>query len=123
MSRARPAHRSFAVAAAVLLTALVAIPVQAASPGASTSTLRHGGAAWDQPTGDDPSRLIVTFKPGTTPASRKTAMQTSGARQTTALPKTRSVAVHAPAGRGKEVAATLRADPHERAMHHEGARP
>ena len=112
MSRARPAHRSFAVAAAVLLTTLVAIPVQAASPGASTSTLRRGGAAWDQPSGDDPSRLIVTFKPGTTPASRKTTMQTSGARQTTAVPKTRSVAVHAPAGRGKEVAATLRADPH-----------
>ena len=66
MSRARPAHRSFAVAAAVLLAALTTIPAQAASPGASTSTLRRGGPAWDQPTGDDPSRLIVTFKPGTT---------------------------------------------------------
>ncbi len=39
-------------------------------------------------------------------------MQASGARQTTALPNTRSVALQAPAGRGKEVAATLRADPH-----------
>ncbi len=112
MSRARPAHRSFAVAAAVLLAALATIPAQAASPGASTSALRRGGPAWDQPTGDDPSRLIVTFKPGTTPASRRTTLQASGARQTTKLPNTRSVALQAPAGRAKEVAATLRADPH-----------
>ena len=33
MSRARPAHRSFAVAAAVLLAALATIPAQAAAPG------------------------------------------------------------------------------------------
>jgi subtilisin family serine protease len=112
LSRARPAHRPFAVAAAVLLAALTTIPAQSASPGPSTSTLRRGGPAWDQPTADDPSRLIVTFKPGTTSAARMTTMNASGARQTTKLPHTRVMALRAPAGQTEEVVAALRADPH-----------
>src|SRR5688572_13049151 len=112
MTRARPAHRPFAVAAAVLLAALTTIPAQAASPGASTSTLRRGGPAWDQPTGDDPSRLIVTFKQGASAAARANAVQATGARETKKLPHSKTVALQAPAGRAQEVAATLRADPH-----------
>ena len=103
MSRARPAHRSFAVAAAVLLAALGHDPARRAPPGASTSTLRRGGPAWDQPTGDDPSRLIVTFKPERRPPPAATTLQASGARQTTKLPDARSVALQAPAGRAEEV--------------------
>jgi len=113
MSRARPAHRPFAVAAvAVVLASVIAIPVQAASPHPNTSMVRRGGHAWDQPAVDDPSRLIVTFRPGTTAAARTRAMQATGARQTTKLPHTRAVALTAPAGHANDVMATLRADPH-----------
>ena len=76
MSRARPAHRPFAVAAAVLLAALAAIPVQAACPGSEHVHVASRRTRLGQPSGesdrglgpaagDDPSRLIVTFKPGT----------------------------------------------------------
>ncbi len=111
MSRARPTHRPFTVAAAVLLAALTSIPAQAAWPDPSPSTLRRGGPAWDQPTVDDPSRLIVTFRPGTSSAARATAVQAAGARQTRVVPRARSLAIQAPAGRTKAVVASLRADP------------
>ncbi len=111
MSRARPAHRPFAVAAAVLLAALITNPAQAASPDPSTSTLRRGGPAWDRPTVDDPSRLIVTFRPGTTAAGRARTLQATGARETTKMPHTRAVALRAAPGRAKQLMASLRADP------------
>ena len=112
MSRARPTHRPFAIAAAVIVATLITIPVQAASPHPTSATLRRGGPAWDRPTADDESRLIVTFRPGTTAAARTRAVQATGARETTRLPHTRSVALQAAPGRAKEVAAALRADPH-----------
>ena len=111
MSPARSAHRPLAVAAAALVLAVTAVPAHAAPPTPSAA-LRHGGHAWERPTGDDPGRLIVTFKPGTSPAARATTMRATGAQQTTTLPDPRSVAVRAPAGRENEVTATLRADPH-----------
>src|SRR4051794_7767693 len=98
MSRARPAHRPFAVAAALVLATLITIPVQAASPHPNTPTLRRGGHAWDKPAVDDPSRLIVTFRPGTTTADRTRAIKGTGARQTTKMPRSRTMAVKAPAG-------------------------
>ncbi len=112
MSPARSAYRPFAVATAVILATLITIPAQAASPHPNTSTFVRGGHAWDQPAVDDPSRLIVTFRPGTTAADRTRAMQATGARQTTKLPHSRVVAIQAPAGRGNDVMTTLRADAH-----------
>ena len=80
MSPARSAYRPFAVAAAVLLAVVVAIPAQAASPGPGTPKLRHVGPAWQRPTADDPDGLIVTFRPGTTPAARSSTVRATGTR-------------------------------------------
>ena len=73
--------------------------------------MRHVGPAWQRPTADDPDRLIVTFRAGTTPAARGAAVRASGARQSTKLPNSRSVALKAPTGHAQDVLAKLRADP------------
>ena len=111
MSPARSAYRPFAVAAAVLLAVVVAIPVQAASPGRAAPRLRDVGPAWEPPAADDADRLIVTFRAGTTPAARSSTVRATGARHSRKLGNTRSLALRAPAGRAKETLAKLRADP------------
>ena len=111
MSPARSAYRPLSIAAAVHLAVVVLIPAQAASPGPATPTLRHVGPDWQRPTADDPDRLIVTFRAGTTPATRGAAVRASGAHQSINLPHSRSVALEAPAGHAQDVLAMLRADP------------
>jgi subtilisin family serine protease len=111
MSPARSASRPFALAAAAVLVAVTAVPAGAASPNAGASALRHLGHAWDRPTADDPGRLIVTFRPGTTALGRTAALRPTGARATADLPGTSSVALRAVEGRERETVATLRADP------------
>ena len=111
MSPARSAYRPFAVAAAVLLAVVIVIPAQAASPGPGTPRLRHVGPAWQRPTADDPDSLIVTFRPGTTPAARSSTVRATGTRYSKNLPNTRSVALQAPTGHARDVLARLQADP------------
>ena len=114
MSRARPASRSVAVGAALLLVALAGVPAQAAGQPADASVLRPTRPAWDPVSEDDPSRLIVTFRAGTTAASRQSAIATAtaGTGRTTDLPATgtRAVKLRAPAGRSAATVAALRAD-------------
>jgi subtilisin family serine protease len=111
MSPALSAYRPLAVAAAVLLAVVTAIPAQAASPGPAAPTVRHLGPAWQRPTADDPDSLIVTFRAGTTPAARSAAVRASGAHQSKTRLNGRAVALRA-TGRANDAIASLRADPH-----------
>jgi subtilisin family serine protease len=120
MSRARPAHRWVALGAALTLAVLGAAPAQAAGPQRGTPAPRPSRQAWDQPSQDDPSRLIVTFQPGTTAVARRSAIATATAGTGVAadlpaargiLPAGRSVTVRAPAGGSASTVAALRADP------------
>ncbi len=110
MSRARPTHRRFTVAGAVLLATLTSIPANAASPDLSTPTVRRGGSAWDQPTADDPSRLIVTFRPGVSAVARKASLARAGADRMDDVPGTRAMTLRAQPGRSSATLKALRAD-------------
>ena len=116
MSPARPAHRSVAVGAALIVTIFgtqsAVAPARAVGPQADTSQLRANRSAWDQPSLDDPSRLIVTFRPGTTAVARLTAIGLAGADRLGELPGTRAVTVHARPGRSAAAMTALKADPH-----------
>lgn len=112
MSRVRPTHRSMAIGAALMIALLSGVPAQAAGPHGSAVRPLSVRPAWDRPSGDDPSRLIVTFRPGTSAAARKAAIATAGADPVADLPATRSVALHAHAGRSAAATAALRADAH-----------
>ena len=105
MSPARSAYRPFAVAAAVLLAVVVADPRPGRVPGSRhvhDAARRSGLAATDRrrpgppdrhvPPGHDARRALVDG------AARR------GARQSTTLPNTRSVALQAPTGHGEDVA-------------------
>ena len=75
MTAFRHLERSFGVAAMVLaLVAATASPTSAAGPPSGPDPgLRAARDAWDRPTGDDPDRLLVRFRPGTATASRRSA--------------------------------------------------
>ena len=111
MYRTRAGNRPVAVGAALILAALCFGPTQAAGPRADTSGLRPGHLAWDRPSGDDPDRLIVSFRPGTSPAARRTAIATAGADRIGELPASRAVTLRAHPGRSAAAMATLRARP------------
>ena len=115
MSRVRPASRSGVAGAALFLVVLAGAdtPVHAADPHGSTG-LRPERPGWDRPSGDDPDRLIVTFKSGTTAAARRSAIATAtaGTGLSTDLPPspTHAVTLRAPAGKSAATIAALRAD-------------
>ncbi|MEP6639637.1 MAG: S8 family peptidase [Chloroflexota bacterium] len=112
MSRARIPHRSIAVAAAAILIALGSVPTQAADPNPGSPAARSSRAAWDQALPDDPSRLIVTFRPGTTAAARRSAIVSAGADRVAHVRHTTAVTLRVRPGRSTSALATLRADPH-----------
>ena len=111
MSTSRPVRRSAAIGAALILIALVGIPAQAAAPQGSTSSeLRPDRAAWDQPSLDDPTRLIVTFQPWASGLSRQAAMAIAGSARVADLAGTGTVAVRTHAGHSAAAIAALQAD-------------
>ncbi|MEO8437633.1 MAG: S8 family serine peptidase [Chloroflexota bacterium] len=112
MSRARIPNRSLAIAAAAILVAFSGVSAQAASPPSGSPAVRPARSAWDQPLPDDPSRLIVTFKPGTTAAARRSAFAAAGADRIADLRHTTSVTLKARPGKSASTMATLRADKH-----------
>ena len=82
--------------------------------GPAASTLRHVGPAWQPPTADDPDRLIVTFRAGTTPARARVDSPRDAAPPGPAkLAEPRSVARPRPRpGARTRRWRRLRADPH-----------
>ncbi len=110
-----PVHhvqRPFAVAAALLfVAAATALPVTAAGPTASPDPdLRAGRNAWDHPTGDDPGRLIVTFRPNTSTLGRQSSLMDAGATRQ-AIPIGQTTVVDVPDDEAATTVATLEADP------------
>src|SRR3954447_14556486 len=116
MTRHGPGQRSLGVAASLLVlvaaTMLPAVPARAAGPSGTTGHgLRASRNAWDGPTADDPDRLIVTFRPGTSALSRRAALRTAGAAEIAGrLPHRRTAVVHARRGTATATIASLRAD-------------
>ncbi len=112
MSRASIPHRLLAIAAAAILVALSGPPAQGASPHPGAPDPRPVRSAWDPAVPDDPSRLIVTFKPGTSAEARRSAFAAAGAARIADLPHTTSVTLKARPGRSESALAHLRADKH-----------
>ncbi|MFL5646633.1 MAG: S8 family peptidase [Chloroflexota bacterium] len=116
MTRHGPGQRSLGVAASLLVlvaaTMLPAVPARAAGPSGTTGHgLRASRNAWDRPTADDPDRLIVTFRPGTSALSRRAALRAAGGTEMAGrLPNRRTAVVHARPGRATATIASLRAD-------------
>ncbi|MFL5670161.1 MAG: S8 family peptidase, partial [Chloroflexota bacterium] len=116
MTRHGPGQRSLGVAASLLVlvaaTMLPAVPARAAGPSGTTGHgLRASRNAWDRPTADDPDRLIVTFRPGTSAVSRRAALRAAGGTEMAGrLPNRRTAVVHARPGRATATIASLRAD-------------
>src|SRR3954447_3872272 len=116
MTRHGPVHRSLGVAASFLLlvgaATLPAVPARAASPSGTTGHgLRATRNGWDRPTADDPDRLIVTFRPGTSAVSRRSSLHAAGAAEIAArLGNRRRAVVHAKPGMAAETIASLQAD-------------
>ncbi|MFL5671321.1 MAG: S8 family peptidase [Chloroflexota bacterium] len=116
MTRHGPGQRSLGVAASLLVlvaaTMLPAVPARAAGPSGTTGHgLRASRNAWDRPTADDPDRLIVTFRPGTSALSRRAALRAAGGTEMAGrLPNRRTAVVHARPGTATATIASLRAD-------------
>ena len=110
----RPWRRCVAVGAALLLAVVGAIPVGAAGPRHGTAELRPVRPAWEKPAVEDPSRLIVTFRPGASAAAKRSAIATAGTNRVADLPGTRAMAVRTGAGRAAAATAIsrLRANSH-----------
>jgi len=113
MTPVRRAPRSLALAAvAFMVGSATALPAVAASPpNGPDPDLRAARNAWDRPTGDDPGRLIVTFRPGTSTFSRQSSLMAAGA-QRQAVPIARTTVVDVPADAAAVTTAALEADPH-----------
>src|SRR4051812_46356018 len=115
MTRHGPVQRSIAVAASLLVlvaaTMLPAAPAQAAVPSGTGHGFRPARNAWDHPTGDDPDRLIVTFRRGTSSVSRRSSVAATGASEVRGRrPSSRTEVIHAKPGTGARTIASLRAD-------------
>jgi subtilisin family serine protease len=112
MSGARATRHSIAIgAAALIVLAAVGAPAQAANPARTPlDHLRPARPGWDLPVADDPGRLIVTFRPGTSTLSRRSAIAGAGATTDADLAATPSVTVHARTGTAAVTLATLQAD-------------
>src|SRR3954471_1349850 len=116
MTRHGPVQRSIGVAASLLVlvatTMLPAGPARAAGPsGATGHGFRPARNAWDRPTGDDPDRLIVTFRPGISTLSRRSSVQATGAAEVRGRrPSSRTEVIHAKPGTAARTIASLRAD-------------
>src|SRR3954447_26361724 len=119
MTRHGPVQRSIGVAASLLVlvaaTMLPAAPARAAVPSGTTGHgFRPARNAWDRPTGDDPDRLIVTFRGGTSTLSRHASLRAAGAVSTSgpSVAIDRTTVVDTEPGSRDATIAALRADPH-----------
>jgi len=111
MTPARHVQRSFAVAAALLLVAATAVPAIAAGPvGTGGPDLRAERNAWDRQTGDDPGRLIVTFRPSTSTLGRQSSLMAAGADRQP-VPIAQTTVVHVQDDQSAATMASLEADP------------
>ena len=112
MSGARATRHSIAIGAAALIVLATAVgSVQAASPRpVPLDQLRPARHAWDRPPADDPGRLIVTFRPGTSTRSRRAAIGGAGATTDADLGASLSVGVRARSGTAATTLSTLQAD-------------
>ncbi len=112
MTSDRRVPRSFAVAAGLLFVAAVtALPATAANPtGTGDPDLRPARNAWDRQTGDDPGRLIVTFRPNTSTLGRQSSLTAAGATRR-AAPIDQTTVVDVPDNEAASTTATLEADP------------
>src|SRR3954463_5491079 len=116
MGPVRRVPRSVTAAVAMLLV-VAASTIPTVSTHAAGPTRPPDGAiraarnAWDRPTGDDPDRLIVTFRGGTSTLSRHSTLDAVGAAEiSTRLPNVRMAVVRAKHGTGAKTLASLRAD-------------
>jgi subtilisin family serine protease len=111
MPGARATRHSLAVgAAALMLLATVGAPVAAADPARGPiDHPRPVRSAWDLPAADDPGRLIVTFRPGTSTPSRRAALVGAGTRADSDLGAA-TVTVDVRTGTAATALATLQAD-------------
>ena len=112
MSGARATRHSIAIGAAALIVLATAVgSVQAASPRpVPLDQLRPARHAWDLPAAEDPGRLIVTFRPGTSTRSRRAAIGGAGATTDADLGASLSVGVRARSGTAAATLSTLQAD-------------
>ena len=112
MSGARATRHSIAIGAAALIVLATAVgSVQAASPRpVPLDQLRPARHAWDLPAAEDPGRLIVTFRPGTSTRSRRAAIGGAGATTDADLGASLSVGVRARSGTAATTLSTLQAD-------------
>src|SRR3954466_13316209 len=116
MTRHGPVQRSIGVAASLLVLVAATMvppgPARAAGPSGTTGHgFRPARNAWDRPTGDDPDRLIVTFRPGTSSVSRRSSVAATGASEVRGhRGSSRTAVVHGQPGTGARTIASLRAD-------------
>jgi subtilisin family serine protease len=113
MTPVRRAPRSLALAAvAFMVGSATALPAVAAGPpSGSDPDLRAARNAWDRPLADDPGRLIVTFRPGTSTLSRQASLRAAGANRQS-VPIARTTVVVVPADRAAATTTALEEDPH-----------
>ncbi|MFL5675621.1 MAG: S8 family serine peptidase [Chloroflexota bacterium] len=119
MGPVRRVPRSVTAAVAMLLV-VAASTIPTVSTHAAGPTRPPDGAiraarnAWDRPTGDDPDRLIVTFRGGTSTLSRHASLRAAGAVSTSgpSVAIDRTTVVDTEPGSRDATIAALRADPH-----------
>ncbi len=112
MPPTHPLRRASVVGiAALILTLAGGLSARAADPPRAAAAPRPERPAWDRPTGDDPDRLIVTFRSATTAGARRSSIANAGATHIADLAAGRVVALQAPTGRSTQTIAELRADP------------
>ena len=100
------------VAVGAALLAMSGSPaVRAAGPRHAMTVPRPDRAAWDRSRGDDPDRLIVTFRAGTAAATRRSSIARVGGTPINGRAAGRIQALKAPTGRSTQTIAAMRADP------------
>ncbi|HEY8818553.1 MAG TPA: S8 family peptidase, partial [Candidatus Limnocylindrales bacterium] len=97
---------------ALVLSLCGGLSAQAAQPPDAGPAPRPDRAAWDRPSGDDPDRLIVTFRPGTSPATGRSVIAHAGGAHIADVKGARTATLKAPTGRSAGTIADLRHDPH-----------
>src|SRR5436190_11527236 len=115
MPRSRANRRMSVVAVVAVGAALLAMSgspaVRAAGPRHAMTVPRPDRAAWDRSRGDDPDRLIVTFRAGTAAATRRSSIARVGGTPINGRAAGRIQALKAPTGRSTQTIAAMRADP------------